>query len=72
MIIIEKKDLDLYRYSVAKIIFLKVYEEYSFLEDVKGSPFVNCAKNYFINHNVTPLVLSYFQYKQFRLAISYI
>ena len=39
MIIIEKKDLDLYRYSVAKIIFLRVYEEYTFLEDVKGS---NC------------------------------
>lgn len=39
MIIIEKKNLDLYRYSVAKIIFLKTYEEYSFLEDIKGS---NC------------------------------
>ena len=49
MIIIEKKDLDLYRYSVAKIIFLRVYEEYTFLEDVKGSVYwLEKVKNDFI------------------------
>ena len=46
MFIIEKKDFDLYRYIVGKMVFLKEYkDEYKFIEDIKES---NCfvAENY--------------------------
>ncbi len=46
MYIIEKKDFDLYRYIVGKMVFLKEYiDEYIFVEDIKES---NCfiVKNY--------------------------
>ena len=40
MLIIEKEDLDVYRYSVAKIVFLKVYQdEYRLIENIHDS---NC------------------------------
>lgn len=40
MIIIEKKDFELYRYLVAKIVFLKVYRnEYTYITNIPGS---NC------------------------------
>ena len=39
MVIIEESDLDLYRYTVAKVVFLKVYKQYKFIKNIENS---NC------------------------------
>lgn len=56
MFIIEKEDLDLYRYSVAKVIFLKAYQtEYSLIENIYDS---NCL--FVKNINGGKLLISIF------------
>ena len=39
MVIIEESDLDLYRYTVAKVVFLKVYKQYKFIKNIENG---NC------------------------------
>ena len=39
MIIIDKNDIEKYRFAIAKYVFLKTYQDYRLLEDFKGS---NC------------------------------
>lgn len=49
MILLERKKLDLYRYIVAKIVFLKAYREsYTLIEDIRKS---NCMIVETVEHN---------------------
>ena len=54
MIIIEKKNLEKYRYAVGKIVFLEQYHfEYKLVQDIKTS---NCMKVMVLNTNKTIIV----------------